>query len=260
MNYIIFLKMVPDVVEELKIADDGKKLDDEWLRLKLNECDEHALEEAVILKEKFGGSVIVVGLDSPEIDEALFNGLAKGADHAVKIIGEWQDYRSPAIARVYADFLSKKGIKIDSDTLILCGSQAIDDLEGETIFYLSKILNLPVNGVVTSLTVDSDQNKATFMKEFSGGLRGQFEVTLPAIFGIQAAENPPRYIPIAKMRAVMKTSTIEEYEIPPDNLPKPLDTEKMYEPETSGKAEMIGGSPDEIVNKIIEILTDKAII
>ncbi|MBU1423688.1 MAG: electron transfer flavoprotein subunit beta/FixA family protein, partial [Bacteroidetes bacterium] len=89
MDIVVFLKMVPDVVEELVIGEDGKSLDTQWLRMKLNDPDEHALEEAVILKEKYGGTVTVVAMEAPEVEEVLFTALAKGADRAVKLPGDW---------------------------------------------------------------------------------------------------------------------------------------------------------------------------
>ena len=259
MNCIVFLKMVPDVIEELKIAGDGRSLDSDWLRMKLNECDEHAVEEAIILKEKYGGTVTVVSLDAPELDDALFNAIAKGADKAVKIVGDWQDIHSPAIAEIYMRYLKDNGL-IDSQTLILSGSQAIDDIEGETIYYLAELLNLPVFGVITHVDYDAGSNSVTVVKEFAGGIRGEFESAIPAVLGIQAAENPPRYIPIAKIRAAMKTASIEEIEIPADGLPLGMQIDRMFEPEKSGKAEMLEGSPSEISRKIIDIFTEKGII
>ena len=82
MKIIVLLKMVPDVVEELEVAADGQTLDTEFLRLIANELDNHALEEALLLKEKYSGTVTVVALDAPEVDDALFTALAKGADQA----------------------------------------------------------------------------------------------------------------------------------------------------------------------------------
>lgn len=251
--------MVPDVIEELKIADDGKQLDSDWIRMKLNECDENAVEEAIILKEKFGGKVTAVALDAPELDDALFNALAKGADKAVKIIGEWKDVHSPAIAEIFAKYLRDNNL-IDNQTLILSGSQAIDDIEGELVYYLGELLNLPAFGVITHVDYDSGQNSVSLVKEFAGGLRGEFSSGLPAVLGIQASENPPRYIPIAKIRAIMKSAAIEEVVIPPDGLPAGTTIEKMFEPETTGKAEMLDGSTDEIIEKLIGIFSDKGII
>ncbi len=94
---------------------------------------------------------------------------------------------------------------------MLPGSQAIDDLEGELAPFLAAALNLPYVGVVCGVT--SADGKANVMKEFAGGLRAEFEVTLPAVLGIQSAEKPPRYVPVAKVRAVMKSAKIETVDL-----------------------------------------------
>jgi electron transfer flavoprotein beta subunit len=260
MNIIVFLKMVPDVVEELKIAENGKFLDNDWLRMKLSESDEHALEEAIILKEKFGGNVTAIALEAPEVDDSLYNALAKGADRVIKITGEWNDLRAPVIAEIYSSFLKNENIIIDDQTLILTGSQSIDDLEGELVYYLAENLDLGSNGVVTSINVFPNEKKVTFMKEFSSGLRGEFDAFLPAILGIQAAEKPPRYIPIAKVRSIMKTSKIEEKA---ETVAEPcvsLEVDKLFFPEVAGKAEMIEGEPEHISSRITEILIEHGII
>ena len=148
MNLYVLLKMVPDTVEELNVAADGKSLDSEFLRFKLNDPDEHALEQAILLKEKHGGKVTVVALDAPEVDDVLFTALAKGADRAVKIPINQAGLGTVAAAKVLADFFTSASGQITPDTLVLPGSQAIDDLEGELAPFLAAALNLPYVGVV----------------------------------------------------------------------------------------------------------------
>jgi electron transfer flavoprotein beta subunit len=67
MNIVVVLKMVPDVVEELELAEGGASLDADALRMVPSESDEHALEQALLLKERGGGQVTVVALDAPEV-------------------------------------------------------------------------------------------------------------------------------------------------------------------------------------------------
>ena len=65
MNIVVLLKVVPDVVEELEVAANGKELDTEYLRMILNESDNHALEEALLLKERYGGTVSLLAPEAP---------------------------------------------------------------------------------------------------------------------------------------------------------------------------------------------------
>jgi Electron transfer flavoprotein, beta subunit len=256
MNLFVLLKTVPDTVEELTVAADGTSLDPEWLRFKLSDSDEHALEQALLLKEKHGGTVTVVALDAPEVEEALFQALAKGADRAVKLTGELGEVRSLAAAKLFAGFLQSAGA-VGADALVLLRSQAIDDIEGEIGPFLADLLALPYLGVVVAVAQADGGLSVT--KEFAGGLRGEFALPMPAVLGIQAAEKPPRYVPIAKVRAAMKSTTLETLDVAPDQ-PARFPIEKMYKPEAAGRAEMLEGSPEDVAKRIVELLANQSLI
>ena len=258
MNLYVLLKMVPDTVEELNVAADNRSLDAEFLRFKLNDPDEHALEQALLLKEKCGGTITAVALDSPEVDDVLFTALAKGADRAVKIPVEQASLGAVATARAFAAYFAALPAPPAADTVILPGSQAIDDLEGEVAAYLAELLKLPYVGVVCG--VAPADGKVTVLKEFSGGLRGRFEVPLPAVLGIQSAEKPPRYVPVAKVRAAMKSAKIETADIAPPEPARVLALERMYKPESTGRAEMLEGSPEELATRLTALLAERGIL
>ena len=258
MNLFVLLKTVPDTVEELTVAADEKSLDAEWLRYKLSDSDEHALEQALLLKEKHGGQVTVVALDAPEMDDALFTALAKGADRAVKLAGEVGTGRSASAARLLAGFLKGAGGALPADTLILLRGQAIDDLEGEIGPFLADQLGLPYVSVVTGVAVEGAD--VTAMKEFSGGLRGEFTMPTPAILGIQSAEKPPRYVPIAKVRAAAKSSKIETVDVPTPEAPARYEVEKLYRPVVAGRAQMLEGTPDEVADRLAALLAEQSLI
>lgn len=257
MNLFVLLKTVPDTVEELTVAADGKSLDAEWLRYKLSDSDEHALEQALLLKEKSGGQITVVALDAPEMDDALFTALAKGADRAVKLTGEVGEVRSLAAARLLADHLKGSGA-LTPDALILLRGQSIDDLEGEIGPFLADLLGLPFLSVVTGVAAEGEQ--LAVVKEFSGGLRGEFRVPLPAILGIQSAEKPPRYVPIAKVRAAAKSAKIETVDVAAPEAPGRYDIEKLYAPVVAGRAEMLEGTPDEVADRLLQLLAEQSLI
>lgn len=257
MNYFVLLKMVPDTVEELEIAPNGKSLDQELIRPKLADSDEHAIEQALLLKEKTGGSVTVVALEAPEIDDALFAALAKGVNRAVKLTGDWADLQSLAAARVLAKFLAPEG-KLPADSLVMLRSQAIDDLEGEVGPCLAELLGVPFVGVVTGVIPEGGSVKV--LKEFAGGLRGEFTVPLPCVLGIQSAEKPPRYVPIAKVRMMQKSAKIETVAAEPPAQLAAYQVERMYKPEAAGRAQMLEGSAEEVADKIVEVLTQNSLI
>ncbi len=257
MNLFVLLKTVPDTVEELSVAADAKSLDAEWLRLKLGDADEHAVEQALLLKEKHGGTVTVVALDAPELDDSLFTVLAKGADRVVKLCGDLANLQSFSAAALFVQFLKSVGDPLPADSLVLLRSQAMDDLEGEIGPVLADCLKLPYVGVVTG--VQPGGAGITVTKEFAGGLRGEFSLPLPAVIGIQSAEKPPRYVPIAKVRAAMKTGSLESVDVAPAEGAR-FPIEKMYKPETGAGAEMLEGSPEEVADRLVDLLAQQSLL
>ena len=97
-------------------------------------------------------------------------------------------------------------------------------------------------------------------KEYPGGLIAEMEVALPAVLGIQASEEPPRYVAVSKVRQVMKTANIEEQEVLELDPSGGLDVNSMYLPEAAERAEMIEGDEEEIAAKLVEIFKDAGIL
>ena len=259
MNILVLLKMVPDVVEELELAPDGKGLDADALRMIPNESDGHAVEEALLLKEHYGGKVTVVGIDAPEIDDALFTALASGADRAVKITDAGENLTTRMASEILAGVLSNGHGLLPVD-LILTGTQANDDLDGLVAALLAHKLKMPYLGIVTKVTPDASGKGATVIREYPAGFRGEFELALPAALGIQAAEKPPRYVPVAKVRAAMKTQKIETIAASGDAGAAMVEILEMNKPVSTGRAEMLEGSPEEVAGKLAKMLADRGLV
>ncbi|MCS7316430.1 MAG: hypothetical protein RMI94_13365 [Bryobacterales bacterium] len=260
MNLLVLMRMVPDVVEELEIAPDGKSLDREALRLIASESDDHALEEALLLKERYGGKVTVVVPDAPEVGDLLYTAAAKGADRVIRLRGIKTGLGVAALARSCAAALQATPGLLPVN-LILTGTQAIEDLDGLVAPLVAHHLGLPYIGVVTAVTEIAD-GKASVVKEFQAGYRGEFQIALPAVLGVQSAEKPPRYVPVAKVRAAMKSVKIEECEVPQ---PTPAALEgievlAMSKPEVAGRAAMLEGSPEEVAGKLCDLLAERGLL
>jgi electron transfer flavoprotein beta subunit len=260
MKTVVLLRMVPDVVEELEIGGDGKSLESEGLRTILSECDEHALEQALLLKERHGGEVTVVAPESLEVDEALFTALAKGADRALKIEGAGESLSALEAALLLEQALEKEPGLLPAD-LILTGVQAISDVDALVAPLLAEKLRLPFVGIVTRVTMGEGGRTATVVKEFPGGVRGEYEVDLPAVLGIQAAEKPPRYVPVAKVRAVMRSQRIDRVPAPaPADRPQGVEIVAMRKPEAASNAEMLEGEPEEVAGKLCDVLSARGVL
>ncbi|MDI6769669.1 MAG: hypothetical protein QMD04_08340 [Anaerolineales bacterium] len=253
MNIAVLVKLVPDLVEELNIDPSGAALDMSWLRLIINEFDDHASEEAILLKERGGGQVTVVAPEYEGVDDVLFTAAARGADRLIKITGDFVAANNHALARASAAVIEE----LQPD-LVLTGVQANNDLDGPVGPALAECLGMPYVGYVSGVT--ASDGKATARKEYPGGLIAEMEVTLPAVLGIQAAEQPPRYVAVSKVRMVMKTAVIEEKTadaLDPSGGPA---VGRMYQPEAAAHAEMITGSPDEVADKLVSIFKEAGVL
>ena len=254
MNIIGLFKLVPDLVEELEIDDNGTALDMAWLRLIINEFDDHAIEEAILLKERAEATVTVIAPDTEGADDVLYTAAAKGADRLIKLVGDFEDgVNNHALARAAAQTIN--GLQPD---LILTGVQAHNDMDGSMGPLLAEYLTIPYIGYVSSVEL-SDGN-AIVKKEYPGGLIGEMEVKLPAVLGIQAAEEPPRYVAVSKVRMAMKSAAIEEQEVAELDPNGGPEINRMFQPEVGERATMISGDEEEIASQLVEIFREIGVL
>lgn len=254
MHIIVPVKQVPDLVEELEINSEGTDLEREYLKYKMNEWDESALEEALQLKELHGGTVTVLTVATGDVDDLLYTCVAKGADRVAKIVGDIEEhYDSHTAARALAG-----AIRELSYDLILTGVQAADDLDGQAGVLLATYLGIPHISVVSGIEVDPAKRVATVHQEYAGGVMATFEVDLPALLGVQAARAIPRYAPVSRVRQAMKTARIEEIEAT-TAVGAGISVRRMFKPESTEHAEMLEGETEEVVNRIVEILRERGI-
>ncbi len=260
MDIVVILKQVPDLVEELELNEAGTGLDTEWLKWIVSEFDDHALEQALLLKEQHGGTVHVLAIDKGDVDESLYAALAKGADSAAKIVGDFSD----GIQCATAARLFRNAVRDLPCDLVLGGVQHINDLYGQVVALTASLLEMPYTGVVCSVKYNQADQAVLVRKEYPGGLLSELKLALPAVIGIQAADKPPRYVPIARIRQMKKTGEIKTIEADPTlsycGRPDGFKVRRMYKPEPLNRAEMIEGDTDEIVSKLMDILTERGIV
>ncbi len=255
MNIAVLLSMVPDLVEELEIAPSGVALDTQWLRYLLSESDDHALEQALLLKERHGGGVTALALDRGEAEEALYTALARGADEAIKLTGIPEEgVGKTAAAAMFGAVLGES-----RPDLILTGVYAIDDMDGHMAGALAGLLGLPYVGVTRSVDAP-EAGKVLVQKEYPGGLAAEMEVDLPAVVGVLSAPQPPRYVPVARIREARKTRKITEREAPSVTTPGGPVVRRLFKPEPAERAEMIEGTPEEMVRQIVTILENRGLV
>ncbi|MGE5422954.1 MAG: electron transfer flavoprotein subunit beta/FixA family protein [Ignavibacteriales bacterium] len=181
---------------EAKIVLKDGKISDEGINLIINPYDETAVEEALKIKEKLGGEVVVISAGGDRAAEAIRQALAMGADRGVLVSlpeGEADEYaRSITLAQVLKD---------QAADLVLCGHVASDDGSSQVPTRVAEILGLPHANVVTELVIDG--GKATCTREVDGGTE-ICEVTLPAVVTCQVSMNEPRYPSMKGIMAAKK--------------------------------------------------------
>jgi electron transfer flavoprotein beta subunit len=253
MNIVVVVKLVPDLVEELAIDEGGAALDTSYLRLIVNELDNHATEQAILLKESAGGQVTVIAPDLEGVDDVLFTAAAKGADRLVKLTGDLSAVSNFALANTLAAIIQE--IKPD---LVLTGVQANNDLDGSVGPRLAAQLGMAYVGYVSGVSPAGDS--VHVRKEYAGGLVAQMMVKLPAVLGIQAAEKPPRYIPISKVRQMSKTAKVEDRDAGDLDAGDSAKISRMFKPETGARATMIEGEPEQVADQLIAIFREHGVL
>jgi electron transfer flavoprotein beta subunit len=254
MNIVVLVKLVPDLVEELTIDPSGTALDASWLRLIINEFDDHAIEQAILLKERGGGRVTIVAVEAEGVDDVLYTAAAKGADRLLKVGGE---PGSGPNNHALASGLTAIVKELQPD-LVLTGVQAHNDLDGPVGPLLAEHLGMPYLGYVAGVTVSS--GKATARKEYPGGVIAEMEVSLPGVLGIQAAEKPPRYVAVSKVRQAMQTATIESRPLAELDASGGLPVGRMFQPEASQRATMIEGDVEGVAAKLVGIFKEAGVL
>jgi len=191
MNILVCVKRVPDTSEsEVTIDGSGRGINHENMAFVINEADNYALEEALLIKEKLDGTVTLLTIGESESEDILRMGLAKGADSAVRIDDPaFQGSDAIAIAGILATAV--KPMEFD---LILTGCMASDDWNAQVGPALASFLNVPHASLVT--LVETGEGEITVQRELEGGLLAKMALKLPAVVTIQTGINEPRYASI----------------------------------------------------------------
>jgi electron transfer flavoprotein beta subunit len=203
--------------------------------------------------------VVIVTVGDEEAEEALLGCLARGADRALRIWDESLQGADPlVIARVLAGAVAR-----ESADLVLCGVQSSDAVNGATGVALAGYLEMPHVAVVKQLDYDSGQSTATVKRELEGGLVEVLRVRTPALLTIQTGINEPRY---ANLRAIkqarekpLQVTTPDELGVDASELAAVAGSRRraLRPPDRGAGAEMLAGSPNDVANRIVEIVQER---
>ncbi len=255
MEILVCVKRVPDTSEnEIELNSAGNDIERDDLVYSVNEWDNYAVEEALQIVDKAGGSVTVVTVGDDESEEVLRREMAMGADKGILLS---DDAFEGADGRGIATIL-KAAVDQGSYDLILTGAQA-DDGAAQVGGMLAAMLDVPYASLVNKIDVNGD--KIMVGREIEGGNQEMHEIALPCVLSIQTGINEPRYVGI---RGIRKVASVEIPTLGAGDLGldagavaakvKRLD---YFLPDMGEGAEMLEGDTDEIIEKLIEMLKAK---
>lgn len=196
MNIIVCIKQVPDTETQIKIAPDGKSIVTDDIKWVMNPYDEFGVEEALRLKEKFGGEVTVVSLGPKRVTESIRTALAMGADKGVHVSDEaLEGSDGLAVAKALAAAIKE----LDFD-LVFTGQRGVDDDMGVVGAALAEFLDIPQLSLIVKVEAAEDGKSVVVNRPVEGGTL-VIESSLPALITAQKGLNEPRY---ASLPGIMK--------------------------------------------------------
>jgi len=251
MNIIVCIKQVP--AKDAPLTIDGSWIKESDIGFEMNEPDSYALEEALRLKEKHGGEVVVLTLGPERVKQTIKEALAKGADRAIHIADDHFAQLDPlGTAKVLAAALANQTFD-----LVLTGLQSDDHGFGQTGVLLAGLLNLPHATII--MQIDVQDGKLKLKRELEAGWFQWIECPLPAVLSIQSGINKVRYATLKGIMAAKKKEIAgETRESLAVSIEPTQKIEKIYVPVKTKKTEYLTGTPKEVAAKLVEKLKFEA--
>ena len=247
MKILVAVKQVPERDAQIRIAADGKWIDEDDLTYTINEPDAYALEEALQLKEKNGGEVVVLCAGPERVLSTLREALAKGADRAIHILADDLGSRDTlGVAQLLAD-----AVKVEAPDLILTGLQSDDLGLGQTGVVLAELLGIPHATIIMHVEITGAGLRVK--RELEDGWFQHMEMPLPALLTIQSGGNKLRYATLMGIKKA-KTKETKTVEAAVASGGQAIELARVYLPEKQKKTEMLTGSPTEIAASLVEKL------
>ncbi|MCX5815638.1 MAG: electron transfer flavoprotein subunit beta/FixA family protein [Proteobacteria bacterium] len=257
MNILVFTKRVPATQEEeLRIIDEGQGIDFSKVPFKVNDWDNYAVEEAVQIAEKTGGSATAISIGDAESDEVLRRAIAMGIKDGFLIETEQILHDPNARATLIFNFLKKEGIPYDA---IFTGVQSEDDQFAAVGGILAAKLGLPYASMI--IGIDSlEQGHMIVQRELEGGLQERIKIILPCVLSIQSGINEPRYVSIMGIRKASKVERkLFKAKAYDENLNSMIEVVKWVYPPKKGGATILSGELEGVCKDLLGILKEKGV-
>jgi electron transfer flavoprotein beta subunit len=250
MKIAVCIKQVVTREWQLRVNDAKTWIRDQDASFELNEPDAYALEEALRLKEKHGGEVVVVSAGPARATQVLREALARGADRAIHVES---DALATADAFVVADALAG-AIREEKFDLVLTGLQSDDQGFGQVGVVLAEKLGMPHATII--MEVQASESGLRVKRELEGGWFQWMSLPLPALLTIQSGINQLRY---ATLKGIMAAKKKEIKKVAFAGSATPAQKIlRVSVPEKGKKTQMIPGTPAEAAKTLVQKLREEA--
>jgi electron transfer flavoprotein beta subunit len=258
LHMVVCVKVVPKP-EEVRVDPETRLLDRAHARSEINPPDMNALEFALELKDRYGGRVSILSMGPPFFEPYLRVGLAMGADH-VYLLSDRAFGGADTLATTYT--LAKGIQKMGGADLIFCGEESSDGATGQVPPGLAEWLDICQITLVSDFDIDLARSVARGRREIRGGYE-ILEVPLPAVVSVKTASNEPRFMDyrikpwaFAEGRVTVWTKTNLQADEACIGIPGSPTTvsELTQAPARERKREFLIGTPEEIVQRLVELL------
>jgi electron transfer flavoprotein beta subunit len=256
MNIVVCIKQVPDV-PSIRMDRERMTVIREGVESIINPLDCMALEAAVDLRRREGGKITVMTMGPPQSEEALREALAFGADEAILLTDRaFAGADTLATSRVLARAISRLE---PFPNLVLCGKQTTDSDTGHVGPQVAEELNLPQVCGVSEIHVEMN---ALMVKQLSDGYVNTLRVRMPALLTVAPELARPHHVPFGNLenafscREVMRWG-LEDLDLRQEEvglMGSATRVWRLYPPPPKRKSEMVGGTPQELVEHLIRKL------
>jgi len=251
MKIAVCIKQVPNREWHPRLNDDKTWIRDQDASFEMNEPDAYALEEALRLKEKHGGEVVVCSAGPARVAQVIREALARGADRAIHVE---DDALASADAFVTTEALAG-AMRDEKFDLVLTGLQSDDQGFAQVGVVLAERLGLPHATII--MEVQADAGTLRVKRELEGGWFQWVAMPLPAVLTIQSGINQLRYATLKGIMAAKKKEIRKASSPAPASAPKQKIV-SLYVPEKGKKTQIIGGSASEAAKELVRRLREEA--
>jgi electron transfer flavoprotein beta subunit len=250
MKIAVCIKQVPTREWQPRLRDDKTWIREQDVSYEMNEPDAYALEEALRLREKHSGEVVVCSAGPARVQQVIREALARGADRALHVEA---DALAAADAFVTADALAA-AMGDERFDLVLTGLQSDDQGQAQTGVVLAERLGIPHSTIIMDVQVEGQQLRVK--RELEGGWFQWIEMPLPALLTIQSGINQLRY---ATLKGIMAAKKKEIRKVAlPAGLQAVQEIVALSMPTKTKQTHLISGSPAEAAKELARRLREEA--